>query len=201
MRTHRFVRVDASIDEEEDVMDLLVISGSTRPGSVNTRLARLVRDLRPQDRVTVVSDLAALPFYDADVEALGVPRAVATLRQAVAEADAVVVVTPEYNGTVPGVLANALDWLSRPHGRSALQDKPVLVLSASPTRYGGVRAAEHLRTVLQRIGAAVATQGMSVPAAHRRLHEPVDPETVDRLAAVLGEVLGGAPALAGAVGA
>src|SRR5919202_1780642 len=133
----------------EDVMDLVVISGSTRRGSFNTRLARLVRDLRPQDRVTLVSDLTGLPFYDADVEALGVPGVVATLRRAVAEADAVVVVTPEYNGTVPGVLANAVDWLSRPHGQSVLEGKPVVVLSASPSRYGGVRAAEHLRAVLR----------------------------------------------------
>jgi NAD(P)H-dependent FMN reductase len=71
-----------------------------------------------------------------------------------------------------------------------LQGKRVVVLSASPTPYGGVRAAEHLRAVLRRVGAAVATQGMSVPAAHRRLDEPVDPEVVDELAAVLGEVLG-----------
>ena len=182
-------------------MDLVVISGSTRRGSFNTRLARLVRDLRPQDRVTLVSDLTGLPFYDADVEALGVPGVVATLRRAVAEADAVVLVTPEYNGTVPGVLANAVDWLSRPHGQSVLQGKPVVVLSASPTRYGGVRAAEHLRAVLRRIGAAVATRGMSVPAAHQRLDEPVDPEVVDQLAAVLGEVLGGVPAGDAAVAA
>ena len=175
-------------------MDLLVISGSTRRGSFNTRLARLVRDLRPQDRVTVVSDLTVLPFYDADVEALGVPGVVASLRRAVAQADAVVVVTPEYNGTVPGVLANAVDWLSRPHGQSVLEGKPVVVLSASPSRYGGVRAAEHLRAVLRRIGALVAPQGMSVSAAHQRLGEPVDPEVVDQVAAVLSEALDGVPA-------
>jgi chromate reductase len=175
-------------------MDLLVISGSTRRGSVNTRLARLVRDLRPQDRVTVVSDLTVLPFYDADVEALGVPGVVTSLRRAVAQADAVVVVTPEYNGTVPGVLANAVDWLSRPHGRSVLEGKPVVVLSASPSRYGGVRAAEHLRAVLRRIGARVAPQGMSVAAAHQRLGEPLDPDVVDQAAAVLSEALDGVPA-------
>ncbi len=175
-------------------MHLLVISGSTRRGSFNTRLARLVRDLRPQDRVTVVSDLTVLPFYDADVEALGVPGVVASLRRAVAQADAVVVVTPEYNGTVPGVLANAVDWLSRPHGQSVLEGKPVVVLSASPNRYGGVRAAEHLRAVLRRIGALVAPQGMSVSAAQQRLGEPVDPEVVDQVAAVLSEALDGVPA-------
>src|SRR3712207_6767931 len=101
-------------------MDLLVMSGSTRRASFNTRLANLVGDVRPDDRVTVVSDLAVLPFYDADVEALGVPPAVRALKGAVAAADAVLFVTPEYSGTVAGVLGNAVDWLSRPHGESVL---------------------------------------------------------------------------------
>ena len=171
-------------------MDLLVISGSARHGSFNTRLARLVRELRPQDRVTVVNNLAELPFYDADVEAIGIPPAVAALRGAVAAADAVVFVTPEYNGTVPGVLGNAVDWLSRPHGSSVLQGKRVLVLSASPSRFGGIRAAEHLRTVLERIGAVMLPGGLSVAAAHRHLGEPVDPDVARQVAGVLEQALG-----------
>ena len=169
-------------------MDLLVLSGSTRRGSFNTRLAQLVREVRPQDRVTVVSDLAALPFYDADVEAVGVPPAVAALRGAVAAADVVVVVTPEYNGTVPGVLGNAVDLLSRPHGHSVLEGKPVLVLSASPSRFGAVRAADHLRSVLRRIGAVV----LSVAAAHLRRGDPADPSLVDGVADVLLRAFGSA---------
>ena len=175
-------------------MDLLVISGSTRRGSFNTRLARLVREVRLSDTVTVVTDLAALPFYDADVEAIGIPSSVTALRRAVGAADVVVLVTPEYNGTVPGVLANAVDWLSRPHGESVLQGKPVLVLSASPSRFGAVRAANHLRTVLGRIGAEVLPAGLSVSAAHQRLGEPVDPGVVTHLAGVLGSVLDNRPA-------
>ncbi len=174
-------------------MDLLVISGSTRQGSFNTRLARLVREVRPGDTVTVVSDLAALPFYDADLEAICIPSSVTALRRAVASADVVVLVTPEYNGTVPGVLANAVDWLSRPHGQSVLHGKPVLVLSASPSRLGAVRAANHLRTVLERIGAEVLPAGLSVSAAHQRLGEPVDLGVV----AQLGSVLDVRPAPAG----
>lgn len=166
-------------------MRLLVISGSTRQGSFNTRLARLVEEVRPDDTVTVVADLAALPFYDADVEATGVPPAVSALRAAVAGADVVVLVTPEYNGTVPGVLANAVDWLSRPHRESVLRGKPVLVLSASPTRFGAARAAEHLRTVLGRIGAQVLPAGLSVALAHQRLAEPVDQDVAAELAGVL----------------
>lgn len=170
-------------------MQLMVISGSTRRGSVNTRLAQLIREVRPNDEVVVVGDLAALPFYDADVEASGVPAVVRALKKAVASADAVLFVTPEYNGTVPGVLGNAVDWLSRPHGESVLLGKPVVVLSASPSRFGAVRAAEHLRTVLGRIGAVVSRSGLSVAAAHRRLGEDVDRALVTELADVLREAL------------
>ena len=170
-------------------MDLLVLSGSTRRGSFNTRLAQLVRELRPRDRVTVVSNLAALPFYDADVEAVNIPPSVAARRGAVAYADAVVAVTLEYNGTVPGVLGNAVDWLSRPHGRSVLAGKPILVLSASPSRFGAARAAEHLRAVLGRIGAEVQPVGLSVAAAHQRLGELVDQDLLVQVTDVLAQVL------------
>jgi chromate reductase len=175
-------------------MKILVISGSTRRGSLNTRLARLIAELRPADEVTVVDDLARIPFYDGDLEAVGTPEAVSYLRNAVTAADVVVVVTPEYNGTVPGVLVNAVDWLSRPHDRLVLQDKPTLVLSASPTPYGAVRAAEHLRAVLARIGAAVVPAGLSVAVAHQRLAqgEP-DPEVVADLTDLLAETIDPSP--------
>lgn len=148
---------------------ILAISGSTRAASFNTRLARLIPQLRPGDEVSVRADLDRLPFYDADLEAAGTPAGVAQLRAAVAAADLLVIATPEYNGTVPGLLANAIDWLSRPARSSPLAGKPVLILSASPTRYGATRAAEHLRTVLTRIGAAVLPGGLSVPLAHQAL--------------------------------
>jgi chromate reductase, NAD(P)H dehydrogenase (quinone) len=178
----------------EDTMKIIAISGSTRHGSLNTRLARLVAELRPADVVTVVSDLDRLPFYDADLEAAGAPDGVADLRTDVTAADVVVVVTPEYNGTVPGLLGNAVDWLSRPPRQSVLRGKPVLVLSASPTPYGGSRAAEHLRAALARLGATVLPTGLSVAAAHRRLAPAhPDPQVVADLADLLTETLDSAP--------
>jgi len=157
---------------------------------MNTRLARLVAELRPADAVNVIGDLSGLPFYDADVEALGTPASVADLRAAVAAAEVVVVVSPEYNGTVPGLLANAIDWLSRPPRQSVLQDKPVLVLSASPTSYGGARAAEHLRNVLGHVGAAVLATGLSVATAHERLGPAgADPQVLAELADLLAVAL------------
>ena len=171
-------------------MIIQVISGSSRRNSLNTRLARLVAELRPTDTVAVVSDLSRLSFNDADLEVEGTPLAVAGLRSAVSAADLVVIVTPEYNGTVPGLLANAVDWLSRPANQSVLRGKPVLVMSASPTPYGGTRAAEHLRTVLTRIGAAVLPTGLSVAAAHKRLRatDP-DPQVVADLTNLLNGTL------------
>ncbi len=130
-------------------MNILVISGSNRHGSLNTRLARLVAGIRPNDAVTVVNNLTTLPFYDADLEAAGTPAAVVDLRAEVMAADLVIVVTPEYNSTIPGLLGNAVDWLSRPPHHAVLRDKALLVLSASPTPYGGTRAAAH-----QRLGSA-----------------------------------------------
>lgn len=172
-------------------MRILVISGSSRRESLNTRLAWVVSAARPADVVTVKNDLDGIPPYSGDVEAAGVPAPVHELRQAVNEADALVFVTPEYNGTVPGVLGNAVDWLSRPAGESVLRGKRAVVLSASPSRYGGVRAAEHLATVLGYIGADVAPVGLSVPRAHERLVEAAaDPELATDVARVLVEALG-----------
>ena len=153
------------------------------------RLARLVTELRRCDDVRVVADLDRLPFYDGDVEAAGTPGAVRELRAAVIAADAIVVVTPEYNGTVPGVLGNAVDWLSRPARLSVLKGKPVLVLSASPGRFGAVRAADHLRAVLARIGADVWPTGLSIAAAHTRFGAAAEPALRAELAAVLDTAL------------
>lgn len=128
--------------------------------------------------------------YDGDVESAGTPAAVVELRQAVAAADVVVFVTPEYNGTIPGMLGNSIDWLSRPAGQSVLEGKTVLVLSASPTRFGGARAAQHLREVLSRIGADVLRAGISVPLAHQRLAATdVDPDLVAELTTLLSDTL------------
>jgi chromate reductase len=178
--------------EKEGVMEILILVGSARQGSLNARLARVAAAARPADTVTVMTRLDRLPFYNGDVEAAGVPASVLDLRSAVARADAVVFVTPEDNGTVPGLLGNAVDWLSRPADASVLRGKRVVVLSASPSRYGGIRAAEHLRTVLGYIGADVAPVGLSVSRAHERFGMAgTDPELADEVARVLADALAG----------
>lgn len=177
-------------------MNILVISGSTRQASFNTHLARLVAAVRPEDAVHVRNDLNVVPFYDGDVETEGIPEAVQQLRSDVAAADVVLFVTPEYNGTVPGVLANGVEWLSRPARQSVLQGKAVMVLSASPTPYGATWAAEHLRGVLARAGAEVRPAGLSVATAHQRLGQlPPDPELLAELTALLTDALDSQPSV------
>lgn len=172
-------------------MRILILSGSARRESLNTRLARVAAAVRPADTVTVLDDLSRLPFYDGDLESAGVPAPVLELREDVAKADALVFVTPEYNGSVPGMLANAVDWLSRPPHQSVLREKLVVVLSASPSRYGGIRAAEHLRKVFGSIGADVAPIGVSVARAHERLlRDGPDPRLEAEVDHVLATVLG-----------
>lgn len=117
---------------------IVVLVGSLRRESVNRELARVAAENAPGDvAVDVYSGLELLPFYNEDLDTEPVDAEVARVRQTVGEADAVLIVTPEYNGTIPAVLKNAIDWLSRPYGTGALTDKPVGVLGAALAQFGG----------------------------------------------------------------
>lgn len=135
-------------------MTILGLAGSLRRGSYNRGLIRSARELAPEGVIVEGFDLRALPFFDADVEALGDPRPVAALKEAVGSAEALLIATPEYNHGVPGVLKNAIDWASRPKAASVLVGKPVAILGA-----GGVSGTTHaqaqLRHHLERAGAHV----------------------------------------------
>jgi chromate reductase, NAD(P)H dehydrogenase (quinone) len=114
----------------------------------------------------------ALPFYDGDVEAAGDPEAVVRFKQAIREADAILIATPEYNRGVPGVLKNAIDWASRPPLASPLTGKPVAVMGASTGRGGTARAQEQLRAALEFSRATVLEQPeVLVPEAFMRFDE------------------------------
>lgn len=117
-----------------------VLVGSLRADSVNRRLALALRDRAPEGVVLdVIDELGDLPFYneDHDSEVSPAPAAAVALRERVAAADAVLAVTPEYNGTMPAVLNNAIDWLSRPYGAGAMVGKRFGVVGTTPTPYGG----------------------------------------------------------------
>lgn len=122
------------------------IAGSLRRDSYNRALLRAARDLAPDGmQIRIFDDLAEIPPYNADVESAGDPPPVRALKTAIAEADALLVATPEYNHGVPGVLKNAIDWASRPAGKSVLVGKPAAVFGASPGVTGTARAQSQLR--------------------------------------------------------
>jgi chromate reductase, NAD(P)H dehydrogenase (quinone) len=143
---------------------VLVIGGSLREGSYTSALARAGRELAPTEwDVELMDDLGALPHYDADLDTDDAPPPVRRLRERIGRADALLIVTPEYNGSVPGVLKNAVDWASRPHRRAALSGKPVAVVSASPGAYGALWAQNDLRRILGIAGARVVDDELAVP--------------------------------------
>jgi len=128
-------------------MKVLGISGSLRAGSFNTLALKAAQKLAPAGMEIVVADIAAIPMYNDDVRAAGEPQAVAALKARVREADAILLVTPEYNFSIPGVLKNTLDWMSRPPA-PPFDGKPVAIMGASPGPVGTARVQYHLRQVL-----------------------------------------------------
>ena len=128
---------------------VLVLVGSLRAASVNRQLAELAIESAPAGvRLETFDRLGELPFYNEDIDNADLEDAaepVVALRQAAADADAALVVTPEYNGSIPGVLKNAIDWLSRPFGNGALKGKPLAVVGAALGQYGGVWAHDETR--------------------------------------------------------
>lgn len=137
-------------------MKWVVLVGSVRKGSYNAAVARALPSLAPEGvAVELLGSVAGLPIYDGDIEAAGMPEPVTAMGAQIAGADGLVIVTPEYNYSVPGGLKNALDWLSRIKERQPLKGKPTLVLSASPGALGGARAQYHLRQVLVALDAPV----------------------------------------------
>lgn len=134
---------------------LVGIGGSLRRGSYNTGLLRAAAELMPEGSSLEVHGIAGVPLYNADDEnALGIPPAVATLKEALVAADALVLATPEYNNSIPGVLKNAIDWMSRPPADSAqvFAGKPVALVGASPGGFGTILAQEAWLGVLRTLG-------------------------------------------------
>lgn len=127
-------------------MKVLGISGSLRKGSFNTALLRAAVELAPAGMTIEEHSLADIPLYNEDVREAGYPAPVQALRHAVATADALLFVTPEYNFSIPGVLKNAIDWVSRPPD-PPFAGKPAAIMSAAGGMLGGARAQYHLRQV------------------------------------------------------
>jgi len=167
---------------------ILGIAGSLRAGSHNTQLLRLAAEELPEGVELVVFDgLAEIPAFDQDLEDLA-PDAVDALKAAIAEADAVLIATPEYNGSIPGALKNALDWVSRPIAESPIRRKPVAVIGASTSAFGAVWAQRELKKVLGVMGARVLDVELPVAKADRALRG-ADEALLDDLARVVSELV------------
>jgi NAD(P)H-dependent FMN reductase len=158
-----------------------VLVGSLRADSVNRQVAESLRAQAPDGvEVRIVEGLADLPFYNEDIDGASAPAAATTVREQVAAADRVLVVTPEYNATMPAVLNNAIDWLSRPYGQGALVGKPFGVIGVTPTPYGGKWAHEHA-ALSAKIAGAVVVEDVTVSQTSIDVDVLNDPEVQGRL--------------------
>jgi chromate reductase len=154
---------------------ILALAGSLRQGSYNRGLLRAAEELAPDWVKVQFFDIGTLPFFNEDLEAPADPEVVRQFKQAISNSNAILIATPEYNGAVPGVLANAIDWASRPTGRSVLRNKPVAVMGAVLGRSGSANAQAALRGVLSRVGAIVVPDPqVLVPHASRLFDEQVN---------------------------
>lgn len=174
-------------------MRILGLSGSLRRDSYNTRLLAGARSLLPSGVELVLFDqLGAIPPYSEDDEQQSPPDAVAALSAAIAGADALLISTPEYNGSIPGALKNALDWVSRPIATTPLRGKPAAVVGASTGLFGAVWAQAELRKVLATIGARVVDRELPVAQADESLGPdglPLEREATEALSATIDELL------------
>lgn len=123
---------------------VLSIAGSLRKKSYNKMLLKAAQVLAPEQMLIEIFDLADIPLFNQDEE-ISLPTSVSVFKQKIRDADGILIATPEYNYSIPGVLKNAMDWASRPQGDNAFNDKPVAVMGATPYMLGSSRAQYHLR--------------------------------------------------------
>jgi NAD(P)H-dependent FMN reductase len=183
---------------EEIMPDIKVLAlvGSLRAASINRQIAELATEAAADGvAVTIFEGLGDLPFYNEDIDNdADVPATVTALRAAAADADAALVVTPEYNGSYPAVIKNAIDWLSRPFGDGALKGKPLAVIGGSFGQYGGVWSHDDTRKSFGIAGPRVVeTIKLSVPfktlnGQHPREHAEVAANVRDAVGKLAAEV-------------
>ena len=183
---------------------ILALVGSLRAGSTNRQLADTAVKLAPEGvEITIYEGLAEIPFYNEDIDVEGsVPAAAAKLREAAQEADAFLLFSPEYNGTIPAVLKNAIDWLSRPYGAGSFAGKPVAVVGTAFGQFGGVWAQDETRKAVGIAGGKVLEDvKLSIPGSVVRFaetHPADDAEVAAQLTEVIARIHGHADEAAAA---
>ena len=183
-------------------MKVLAVSGSLRSGSYNSLLLRAAAEAAPAGvELELWEGIGDLPLYDQDLDAGDVPEPVSRLRADWGAADAILFATPEYNGSVPGVLKNAVDWGSRPRLEAPLLNKTVTVVGASPGQFGALWAQADLRKALGVAGARVVGDELPVTRANEKFDAHgrlLDEELHGRLTLLLETLAAeAAPVLAG----
>ena len=129
-------------------MNIIAISGSLRKDSFNSALVRGLQALAPEGMQIIIADISAIPLYNQDNEKDAFSPEAQKLKDAIEKADGVIIATPEYNRSIPGVLKNAIDWASRPYGANSFAGKPVLTMGVSVGKIGTAVAQSHLKEIL-----------------------------------------------------
>jgi NAD(P)H-dependent FMN reductase len=167
---------------------LIGVSGSLRQGSFNSALLRAAVALAPAGAQLSVGSIRDIPLYDGDVEtAEGIPAAVTILKEAIAAADGLLIVTPEYNNSIPGVFKNAIDWLSRPPAdiKRVFGGKPVALMGASPGGFGTILSQNAWLPVLRTLGAEMWSEGRMMVSRAQSAFNPdgtlSDPKSEEQL--------------------
>lgn len=171
-------------------MKLLGISGSLRTGSFNTSLLNAAAELMPEGAEMEVATIHGIPLYDGDVEAEGLPPAVVDLKERIAASDGLLLVTPEYNNSIPGPFKNAIDWTSRPSSDipRIFGDKKVAIIGASPGGFGTILSQNAWLPVLRTLGAQHWAGGRLLVSGASKLFENgklVDPIYQERVRSFL----------------
>jgi NAD(P)H-dependent FMN reductase len=173
-------------------MNVLVLIGSLRDGSTNRQLADVaIRHLPDGTDVTIWEELADLPHYSEDLEGADLPAIAAAFRRRVGEADALIVVTPEYNGLMSSAVKNAIDWASRPRGEASIVGLPAAVLAASGSARAAQWARESAVRALTVAGAAPLETTIGIGLAHKAFAEGdlVDPDQRQAVADLIGTLV------------
>jgi chromate reductase len=172
---------------------LLVISGSIREKSFSTIICTAIRHALSDRAAINVADLGELPHYDQDLDGALAPSSVGRFKAQVTAADGIVIVSPEYNHGIPGVLKNALDWASRPAFASPFRNKPVLIVTSSVASTGGVRAQHQIReTLVAMLARPVATPEIAIASVQTKVTDGTfdDGATMDLLAPAFDALFG-----------
>jgi len=174
------------------IVKILGFAGSLRKDSFNKALLHAALELLPEDAELEIFDLEGIPPFNQDLEE-NMPRKVKEFKKKIRSADAILIATPEYNYSVPGVLKNAVDWASRPYGDNSFEDKPVAIMSASDGMLGGARAQYHLRQTLVSLNMhPINRPEVIVASADEKIDEKgrvTDEKTRKKIRSLLGNLI------------